>query len=366
MSYGDELLFHMKGPVAYWRDGPTGAQADLSCLRISDGDRRASACISSTSRGRPNPCQSCCRMVGRVDRRVPPHHSHADRSGVSAARSGGCVHNRRAFAARLRDFVSRGRSASASPGSATCSNRQKDVLGYENSARKAATGASPSPSASVPPIPTMCSASISTCLAVPREKHRHVGFHRRRGLQGTPRIPAGGTAHSAGEEVVGYQWIQGTKPQTLPMADGSARGLAAWIVEKFRVERLRRWIRERAIPRDAMLANIIYGRRARSTRRSGPITIAGMLWPVARREDQGADTTPHFRTRYWPAALDRRTSLRRAALERDAERRPFRRAPNSPKRWRTRYANSSGCCDNRRMSPSLQAKRSKPGAASRL
>src|SRR5262249_56254888 len=36
-------------------------------------------------------------------------------------------------------------------------------------------------------------------------------------------------------EETGYQWIQGTKPQTLAFAlTDSPAGLAAWIVEKFR------------------------------------------------------------------------------------------------------------------------------------
>ena len=59
------------------------------------------------------------------------------------------------------------------------------------------------------------------------------------------------------KEETGYQWIQGTKPQTLAfgLADSPA-GLAAWIVEKFRS-----WTDcgedpENAVSRDEMLANI--------------------------------------------------------------------------------------------------------------
>ena len=59
------------------------------------------------------------------------------------------------------------------------------------------------------------------------------------------------------KEETGYQWIQGTKPQTLAfgLAD-SPSGLAAWIVEKFRS-----WTDcgedpENAVSRDEMLANI--------------------------------------------------------------------------------------------------------------
>jgi len=59
------------------------------------------------------------------------------------------------------------------------------------------------------------------------------------------------------KEETGYQWIQGTKPQTLAFGlTDSPAGLAAWIVEKFR-----RWSDcggdvEAAFTRDALLANI--------------------------------------------------------------------------------------------------------------
>jgi len=59
------------------------------------------------------------------------------------------------------------------------------------------------------------------------------------------------------KEETGYQWIQGTKPQTLAFAlTDSPAGLAAWIVEKFH-----RWTDNdgdpaSAVARDAMLANI--------------------------------------------------------------------------------------------------------------
>jgi microsomal epoxide hydrolase len=58
-------------------------------------------------------------------------------------------------------------------------------------------------------------------------------------------------------EETGYQWIQGTKPQTLSFAlTDSPAGLAAWIVEKFRSWSDCGGEIERAIPRDRMLANI--------------------------------------------------------------------------------------------------------------
>ena len=61
------------------------------------------------------------------------------------------------------------------------------------------------------------------------------------------------------DEETGYQWIQGTKPQTLSFGlTDSPIGLAAWIVEKFHA-----WTDcggevERALTRDQMLANISF------------------------------------------------------------------------------------------------------------
>jgi pimeloyl-ACP methyl ester carboxylesterase len=59
------------------------------------------------------------------------------------------------------------------------------------------------------------------------------------------------------KEETGYQWIQGTRPQTLAfgLAD-SPSGLAAWIVEKFRVWTDNDGKPDPAVDRDRMLANI--------------------------------------------------------------------------------------------------------------
>jgi microsomal epoxide hydrolase len=63
-------------------------------------------------------------------------------------------------------------------------------------------------------------------------------------------------AHFLKEET-GYQWIQGTRPQTLAhaLAD-SPSGLAAWIFEKFHAWTDCEGDPERAVPLDTMLANI--------------------------------------------------------------------------------------------------------------
>jgi pimeloyl-ACP methyl ester carboxylesterase len=63
-------------------------------------------------------------------------------------------------------------------------------------------------------------------------------------------------AHFLKEET-GYQWIQGTRPQTLAFGlSDSPAGLAAWIVEKFRAWTDCGGNPENAVSRDEMLANI--------------------------------------------------------------------------------------------------------------
>jgi microsomal epoxide hydrolase len=58
-------------------------------------------------------------------------------------------------------------------------------------------------------------------------------------------------------EETGYQWIQGTRPQTLAFGlTDSPAGLAAWIVEKFRAWSDCNGDVESAISRDRMLADI--------------------------------------------------------------------------------------------------------------
>jgi pimeloyl-ACP methyl ester carboxylesterase len=59
------------------------------------------------------------------------------------------------------------------------------------------------------------------------------------------------------KEETGYQWIQGTRPQTLAFGlTDSPAGLAAWIAEKFRAWSDCGGTIENAIPRDRLLANI--------------------------------------------------------------------------------------------------------------
>jgi microsomal epoxide hydrolase len=61
------------------------------------------------------------------------------------------------------------------------------------------------------------------------------------------------------KEETGYQWIQGTKPQTFSFAlTDSPAGLAAWTAEKFHSWSDCGGVIENAIPRDHMLANISF------------------------------------------------------------------------------------------------------------
>ncbi len=78
------------------------------------------------------------------------------------------------------------------------------------------------------------------------------------------------------KEEIGYQWIQGTKPQTLAFGlNDSPAGLAAWIVEKFRS-----WTDNDGDPASADRAtrcsptSPCTGPRAPSARRFGPTTRA--------------------------------------------------------------------------------------------
>ena len=86
-----------------------------------------------------------------------------------------------------------------------------------------------------------------------------VGGHTRHGdnLSAEEKVFLADMDHFRREET-GYQWIQGTKPQTLAYGlNDSPAGLAAWIAEKFRT-----WMDcggniERSITKDQLLTNIM-------------------------------------------------------------------------------------------------------------
>ena len=70
-------------------------------------------------------------------------------------------------------------------------------------------------------------------------------------------VPAASLTHWLREET-GYQWIQGTKPQTLAYGlTDSPVGLAAWIVEKFRTWSDCGGDVERRFSKDELLTNVM-------------------------------------------------------------------------------------------------------------
>ena len=89
-------------------------------------------------------------------------------------------------------------------------------------------------------------------------------------------------------EETGYQWIQGTRPQTLAFGlTDSPAGLAAWIGEKFRAWSDCDGVPENAIGRDEMLANIsLYWFTG---------AIGSSFWPYYARM-HGPWPIPHDRT----------------------------------------------------------------------
>jgi microsomal epoxide hydrolase len=109
-------------------------------------------------------------------------------------------------------------------------------------------------------------AFVSSCLGL-RYPERVLGIHLNLlAVRRDPRMVENPTPEEAAffrdltewlREETGYQWIQGTRPQTLAFAlSDSPVGLAAWIVEKFRAWTDCDGDPERAVSRDEMLANI--------------------------------------------------------------------------------------------------------------
>ena len=131
------------------------------------------------------------------------------------------------------------------------------------------------------------------------------------------------------KEETGYQWIQGTKPQTLAFGlTDSPAGLAAWIVEKFRTWSDCGGDVERAFSKDELLANIsLYWFTG---------AIGSSFWPYYARLHGPwpiPDSGVHVPTGYaavsardpQAAALGGRAHVQEhPALERDAARRALR------------------------------------------
>lgn len=108
-------------------------------------------------------------------------------------------------------------------------------------------------------------AFVASCLGA-RYPQRMIGVHLNfLAVRRDPKEPARSAEEAAYleqlaqwlKEGTGYQWIQGTRPQTLAFGlSDSPAGLAAWIVEHFRAWSDCDGVPENAIPREEMLANI--------------------------------------------------------------------------------------------------------------
>ena len=132
------------------------------------------------------------------------------------------------------------------------------------------------------------------------------------------------------KEETGYQWIQGTRPQTLAFAlTDSPVGLAAWIVEKFRAWSDCGGDLESVFTKDQLLANIgLYWFTG---------AIGSSFWPYYARmhgpwhvpPGETVDVPAGFaafpREILRPPRSHGRTCLHRPSpLDRDAQGRPFR------------------------------------------
>ena len=116
---------------------------------------------------------------------------------------------------------------------------------------------------------------------------------------------------SASAQIISIGLLRQNQPQTLAFAlNDSPVGLASWIVEKFRSWSDCDGTIENVITRDELLTNItLYWATGTINSASWPYYVRGL-----------AEGNPAS------APLHRRAFLQYSALDRDAQRRPFRRA----------------------------------------
>ena len=128
----------------------------------------------------------------------------------------------------------------------------------------------------------------------------------------------------------GYQWIQGTKPQTLAYGlNDSPAGLAAWIVEKFRSWSDCHGDVEKRFTKDQLLTNVTIYWITQTINSSTRLYYEARhhpwrLKPGTRIEAPTAFALFPGRVGPSAAALGR-AHVQHQALDRDAQGRPFRR-----------------------------------------
>ena len=154
-------------------------------------------------------------------------------------------------------------------------------------------------------------------------------------------------------EETGYQWIQGTRPQTLAFGlNDSPAGLAAWIVEKFRSWTDCDGDPANAVDRDDMLANItLYWVTG---------AIASSFWPYHARMHRpwpvppGATVDVPMGYVEFPREILRPPRSVAARMYSDIRRWAPTAREATLRRWssrtcsRARFASSSGRCETRR------------------
>ena len=186
----------------------------------------------------------------------------------------------------------RGSRASASEAIADCfAELMTEVLGYERFAAQGGDWGAFIASR----------LGCGACRQADRHPRQPAGGAPRPDMVGDPtpeETPLPRRARAWLKEETGYQWIQGTRPQTLAFGlTDSPAGLAAWIVEKFRAWSDCGGDVESAFARDQLLANIAStGSPARSARRSGRTTRActgpGRSRTARRRRADGLRRIP--------------------------------------------------------------------------
>ena len=128
----------------------------------------------------------------------------------------------------------------------------------------------------------------------------------------------------------GYQWIQGTKPQTLAYGlNDSPAGLAAWIVEKFRTWSDCHGDVERRFTKDQLLTNVMIYWVTQTINSSTRLYYEARHHPwrsEARHPHRDADGGREFSRRADASAAELgRARVQRRAMDGDAVGRAFRR-----------------------------------------
>ena len=249
---------YLKALVDYWRDGFDwrAQEARLNAFRqftVPLGGHRPALHPRAGPRAPAHAAAALARLAG-LGVRVPQDPPDADRSGALRRRSGGCLHRGRAVAARLR--ASRSRRASRASASSEIADvfaeLMTDVLGYQRFAAQGGDWGGFVTSRLGYAYPERLIGIHLNLLAVRRDPKMLA-----EPTPGGEAVSSRSSAHWLKEET-GYQWIQGTKPQTLAFGlTDSPVGLAAWIVEKFRTWSDCDGDLENALTRDEMLTNIM-------------------------------------------------------------------------------------------------------------